>query len=176
MKPLVPASHAQFGVGAEGRRNSYACGNPGGLQWHGDPDPVSAETCCCAEAYSPSGTRLLYEAGCEPALRYGISLENAVCRVACLAWAARDSGARHADPWPGIWRDIRSKACLQKRIRVRGHCRGNHLGCLFQSRQGIAVRTKWQSGCLPGNRRTGAFKGNHSTGDGEQLPGKSYPT
>ena len=26
MKPMVPASYAQFGVGAEGRRSNYACG------------------------------------------------------------------------------------------------------------------------------------------------------
>ena len=86
VKPMVPASYAQFGVGAEGR-----CGFPhlrrkGGLQWHGGPDPSFAETCYCAEAYSPRGNRLLYEAGCEPALRCVTHcVLSAVCRVACLA-------------------------------------------------------------------------------------------
>ena len=66
---MVPASYAQFGVGAEGRCILLRLRKKGGLQWHGGPDPAFAETCCCAGAYSLCGKRLLYEAGYEPALR-----------------------------------------------------------------------------------------------------------
>ena len=50
---MVPASYAQFGVGAEGRCMILLhLRSKGGLQWHEDPDPYSAETCYCAGAYS----------------------------------------------------------------------------------------------------------------------------
>ena len=46
--------------------------------------------------------------------------------------------------------DIFMKGYLQKRIGTGGSRRGNHLGCR-EGRQGIAVRTQWQSGTGVGN-------------------------
>lgn len=86
MKPLVLASYAQFGVGAVGRRRFLRLRKKGGLQWHGDYDPPFAETSCCAEAYSLRGNRLLYEAGCEPALRCETMVERCVqCSLPCVS-------------------------------------------------------------------------------------------
>ena len=89
---MVPASYAQFGVGAEGRRILMRLRRKGGLQWHGGPDPFSAETCCCAEAYSPGGKRLLYEAGCEPASRC-VTIDPERCVQSSLPCVSR-TGSR----------------------------------------------------------------------------------
>ena len=84
MNPVVLASYAQFGVGAVGRRRFLRLRMEGGLQWHGDYDPLFAETGCCAEAYSlvviDFCTKLDVNLHC------GVKLwKNAVCSVACLA-------------------------------------------------------------------------------------------
>ena len=42
-------------------------------------------------------------------------------------------------------------------------------------RQGITVRTKWQSGNGVGNASDVALKGNRLTGNGRQRRGKSNP-
>ena len=81
---MVPASYAQFGVGAEGRCILLRLRKKGGLQWHEGPDPSFAETGCCAEAYSlvviDFCTKLDVNLHC--GVKYWM---NAVCSVACLA-------------------------------------------------------------------------------------------
>ena len=84
MNPVVPASYAQFGVGAVGRRRFLRLRKKGGLQWHGDNDPSFAETGYCAEAYSlvviDFCTKLDVNLHC--GVKHWM---NAVCSVACLA-------------------------------------------------------------------------------------------
>ena len=118
MKLLVPAAYAQFGVGA-GRR----CGSPricgGGAPSNGMEDPtlplwrpavvhrrtpfVVSDLCTKQIANLHRGATRLYAV-------------NAVCRVACLAWAGwMGESTRHV---PGQGRSaISLKPCLQKRIR-----------------------------------------------------------
>ena len=118
MKSLVFASYAQFGVGA-GRR----CGSPricgGGAPSNGMEDPtlplwrpavvhrrtpfVVSDLCTKQIANLHRGATRLYAV-------------NAVCRVACLAWAGwMGESTRHV---PGQGRSaISLKPCLQKRIR-----------------------------------------------------------
>ena len=60
----------------------------GDEQWHDQPDPVSVETCSCAQTYSRVVFRPVYETDCEPAMRciapvWGVTL---CADVACLAW------------------------------------------------------------------------------------------
>ena len=89
----------------------------GALQWHGGPDPAFVETCCCAQADSRCGidlrTRQIVNLQCGATRLYR---RNAVCRVACLAWAGwMGESTRHV---PGQGRSaISLKPCLQKRIR-----------------------------------------------------------
>lgn len=88
--------------------------------------------------------------GKKPALRCypAICAVNAVCRVACLAWAG----------WIGELMDRGSgqsrcsdllETLSAKEDKRRRDCSGNHLGCPFTWGLGrIAVRTKWQSGIV----------------------------
>jgi hypothetical protein len=71
--------------------------------------------------------------------------------------------------------DIFMKGYLQKRIGTGGRRRGNHLGCR-EGRQGIAVRTQWQSGIGVGDAPMAESKGNCLSGNGRFLPGKANPT
>ena len=82
---MVPASYAQFGVGAEGRCILLHLLEKGGLQWHEGYDPFLAETCCCAEAYSLAVIDFCMRLDVN--LHCGVQhmILNAVCRVACLA-------------------------------------------------------------------------------------------
>ena len=67
VKPLVPASYAQFGVGAERKaRNSVRLRIQGVFQWHGKADPAFVETCSCAQAHSLCGNRPVYGSGLNP--------------------------------------------------------------------------------------------------------------
>ena len=74
----------------------------GALQWHGGPDPAFVETCCCAQADSRCGidlrTRQIVNLQCGATRLYR---RNAVCRVACLAWAGWIGKWKHRFPRPG---------------------------------------------------------------------------
>ena len=52
--------------------------------------------------------------------------------------------------WPEPFRDRLLKPGLQKRLKKRTDCGGNHLGCHMDGKR-IAVRTKWQSGRRDGD-------------------------
>ena len=82
---MVPASYAQFGVGAEGRCRFLHLRKKGVLQWHGDPDPFSAETCSCAEAYSLAVSDFCTKQDVNLHCGGNDIRFSAVCRVACLA-------------------------------------------------------------------------------------------
>lgn len=95
VKPLVSASYAQSGVDAGGRQPCLR--RPGGFQWHENVDPPAVETGSRAQAYSLCGTRPVYGDGLNlhcGATRY--VTVNAVCSVACLAWADGESLPREA--------------------------------------------------------------------------------
>lgn len=139
----------------------------GAPQWHEGPDPASVETCCCARAYSHRGrdlcTRQLMPSSRwqEPALRcYPVNRAvNAVCRVACLAWAGWIGELMCAGPGQGRCTDPR-ETLPAKEDKRRRDCSGNHLGCPLTWGLGrIAVRTKWQSGIAKRQRRDTAPKG-----------------
>jgi len=69
LKPLVFALNAQFGVDAGGKccqGNLQHLRFQGARQWHGDPDPVNAETCSCASRFQAVRThswQSSYESG-----------------------------------------------------------------------------------------------------------------
>ena len=101
VKPVVSASYAQSGVDAGGRR-VIACGGRAVFNGMKNRDPVFAETGNCAEAYSQSGfsdfcTIPDVNLHCGATRLYAV---NAVCSVACLAWAGRERGAEAAGAWP----------------------------------------------------------------------------
>lgn len=85
---------------------------------------------------------------------------NAVCRVACLAWARWIGELKHPGPRPGSACDS-LETLPAKEDKRRRDCCGNHLGCPFQWGLGrIAVRTKWQSGITAGDTVTRHRRGN----------------
>ena len=108
----------------------------------------------------------------EPARRCAESC--AVCSVACLEWVCGDGETSVLLVAKGNAL-LPRKPYLQKRLRVGQFCCGKHLGCI-SGRQGIAVRTQWQSGSRLGNRRKAGSKGNCPFGNGGFSPGKSNPT
>ena len=120
MKLLVPASYAQFGVGAERRRAGRACGeraNPNGM----GISTLSLWRPVVVQKRTPAWSkRLLYEAGCEPARRYKPSFEGACCVQSSLPCVSSAGQRCHAYR-PTAMGEVRyclSKDCLQKRIRV----------------------------------------------------------
>ena len=128
----------------------------GGLQWHGDVEPCfcGGRISCRSVLPSWSATAVRYRD--EPALRCypASSRERCVqCSLPCVSSSGKKSQA------PKLMAlstgDISLKDGLQKRIRARGTCCGNHLGCR-KGLYGIAVRTKWQSGSGYGNKPTAA--------------------
>ena len=84
---------------------------------------------------------------------------NAVCRVACLAWARWIGELKHQGPRPGPACDS-LETLPAKEDKRRRDCSGNHLGCPFLWGLGrIAVRTQWHSGITTRQRRDTAPKG-----------------
>ena len=105
--------------------------------------------------------RPVYETEYEPAMRCIGPLRgrNAVCRCSLPCVGAVDEGIRRLRLWPERDRYRLLKPRLQKRLKKRTDCGGNHLGCR-KSRKGITVRTKWQSGRADGNAAKQRRKGN----------------
>ena len=141
------------------------------------------ETCCCAQAYSPCGKRPVYEAddaifGWQEtciAVLPGLCCRNAVCRVACLAWARWIGELKHQGPRPGSACDS-LETLPAKEDKRRRDCCGNHLGCPFSWGLGrIAVRTKWQSGITTRQRRDAAPKGKPPDRRREACCGENQP-
>ena len=133
----------------------------GDFQWHGYPDPVSVETCSCARTYSHCGnsgpcTKQIVNLQCG-ASRH--TARNAVCRRSLPCVRRVDGGYNAAVLWPERGRDRPLKPGLQKRLKKRTDCGGNHLGCPHGAEAGIAVRTKWQSGSASGDGCAAALKG-----------------
>ena len=100
---------------------------------------------------------------------------NAVCRVACLAWARWIGELKHQRPRPGPACDS-LETLPAKEDKRRRDCSGNHLGCPFLWGLGrIAVRTKWQSGITTRQRRDTAPKGKPPDRRREACCGENQP-
>ena len=100
-------------------------------------DPVSVETCCCG---TPIHLRI---DGCSTgqdktcnAVRMQQDCKDAVCSVACLAWAG---WIRH----PRVYVTAMTLPVLAcetrpaKEAKSTGSCRGNHLGCRNWAGRGL---------------------------------------
>ena len=131
MKPLVLASYAQFGVGAgrEARPVTVpaAVGRPP-MAWRTRP-------CGRGDLLLCTGVLPLWSATCVRsrlrtciAVLPGLRAVNAVCRVACLAWAGwMGEPTRHV---PGQGRSAYFPETLFAKEDKRWFdCGGNHLGC-----------------------------------------------
>ena len=154
MKPLVPACYAQFRVGAGGKRGSpRACGLralsngmviPTLFPWR--PAVVHRRT--------PLGNSgLCTKQMTEPAMRcIGPGRgRNAVCRCSLPCVGRVNGGTTPRDALARVYvGDRLLKPGLQKRLKKRTDCGGNHLGCHMDGKR-IAVRTKWQSGRRDGD-------------------------
>ena len=123
-----------------------------------------------SECRKPLRTR----AGYEPARWCAES--RAACSVACLEWICGERGPCGRLLWPDGCRYRFWKPYLQKRLRVGSFCGGKHLGCLYWGRQGITVRTKWQSGIQVGNACAHGSNGNGLLGNGRFYVVKHNPT
>ena len=111
----------------------------------------------------------------EPARRCTESC--AACSVACLEVNMRGRETRPKPLWPQ-WTGYRSrKPCLQKRLRLRNTPQWKTPRLSEKGRQGIAVRTKWQSGThYHGDTWAEGSNGNGLCGNGRFPPVKNNPT
>lgn len=103
----------------------------GAFQWHGYPDPVSVETCCCAQTYSHRGifglcTKQIVNLQCGASVLRG---RNAVCRRSLPCVRRVDGGTTDRPLWPEPPSDRLLKPGLQKRLTRRIDWGGKHLGC-----------------------------------------------
>ena len=106
VKPFVPASYAQFGVGAERetRTPAFAAAGRSPMAWGSRPCR-RGDLDLCGGAL-PCGTRSPYDPGWN--LHRGAirpMCRNAVCRVAFLAWIRADLSAETL-PRPGQGRRV----------------------------------------------------------------------
>ena len=111
----------------------------GDFQWHGQPDPVSVETCSCAQTYSQRGISGLctkqivnLQGGVE-----GHFAPNAVCRrsLPCVGVVNERSG-RDA-PAGAVCGPLLSETIPAKEAKRRTDCGGNHLGCSYEAEKGL---------------------------------------
>ena len=120
MNPLVPASYAQFGVGAGGRRGICAAPADSGrppMAWRTRPC-FRGDLLLCTGVLplwsSDLCTKQIENLHCGAKAACGRC--NAVCRVACLAWAGWIGELMRELPGQGA-NAIPLKPCLQKRLR-----------------------------------------------------------
>ena len=130
MKPLVPASYAQFGVGAGGRHELVMPADPGRF-----PMAWKIRPCFCGDLLLwgnvlPCGKRLRHEADLN--LQCGVvrPLRRKRCvqsSLPCVSMRGKRTGTGM------LWPDSRYyrfwKPYLQKRLRIGAFCCGKHLDC-----------------------------------------------
>ena len=133
----------------------------GDFQWHGYPDPVSVETCSCAQTYSRSGisglcTKQIMNLQCgASALLGAVTL---CADVACLAWIWRMRGQAVLLP-AGANGPLLFETMSAKEAKEADGLWWKSPRLFHRDRKGIAVRTKWQSGSVFGQRHAAAPKG-----------------
>ena len=134
----------------------------GAFQWHGYPDPVFVETCCCARTYSHRGifglcTRQIGNLQCGASAPCGAVM---LCAdVACLAWAGWIGDQRG----PPFRPERTPRSLLEtrpaKEAKETDGRRWKTPRLFDRGRKGMAVRTKWQSGRAGRRHRAAALKG-----------------
>ena len=109
----------------------------------------------------------------EPARRCTESC--AACSVACLEVNMRGRETRPKPLWPQ-WTGYRSrKPCLQKRLRLRNIPLWKTPRLSEKGRQGIAVRTKWQSGSQIWQHLDWGIKWKRPARQRQVPPGENQP-
>ena len=159
-----------------------ACGarlrTQGAFQWHGYPDPVSVETCSCAQTYSQRGisglcTKQIVNLQCGASARPG---RNAVCRrsLPCVGMVDERPGRFRSRPeQPAAPCSL--KPCLQKRLKKRTDCGGNHLGCSHETEKGLQCGLSGNRVVPMATRYCGAERGTASIGNERCTVGKTNP-
>ena len=133
----------------------------GAFQWHGTPDPVSVETCSCAQTYSQRGISACVRSrlGTCNAVHRSLWGRNAVCRCSLPCVGRVDGGTTGrilARTAPRLPPETRSAKEAKETDRL--WWKTPRLSC--GGRRGIAVRTKWQSGSASGNVASERRRGN----------------
>ena len=72
----------------------------------------------------------------------------------CVEWVNEGAKRKHSSETPSA-----------KEAKRRFDCSGNHLGCPTKGTNGVAVRTKWQSGPAEGNTAARSLMGNRLIGN-----------
>ena len=150
----------------------------GAFQWHGYPDPVSVETCSCAQTYSQRGisglcTKQIVNLQCGASARPG---RNAVCRrsLPCVGMVDERPGRFRSRPeQPAAPCSL--KPCLQKRLKKRTDCSGNHLGCLRGAEKGLQCGLSGNRVALTGNAVPWRRRGNRLHRQREVRHGENRP-
>ena len=134
----------------------------GDFQWHGQPDPVSVETCSCAQTYSHSGisglcTKQIVNLQCGASAP--LLSRNAVCSCSlpCVGMVDGRSGRHRSRPEFGG--PLLFETMPAKEAKEADRLRWKSPRLFLRGRKGIAVRTKWQSGSADWQRRAAAPKG-----------------
>ena len=139
MKPLVPASYAQFGVGAEWEARNPALADLGRspMAWGSRPCfRGDLFLCIGVLPFCGISTDVQLRVGTCNAVLPGLRAVNAVYRVACLAWVWRIgehwvcSPAR--EPLRSLLETLSAKEAME-----RFDCSGNHLGCRHWADEGL---------------------------------------
>ena len=150
----------------------------GDFQWHGYPDPVSVETCSCAQTYSQRGisglrTKQIVNLQCGASALGG---RNAVCRRSLPCVGRVDEGSTQRAALAGATDcDRPLKPGLQKRLKKRTDCGGNHLGCPNGAEKGLQCglsgnRVAWTGNAMPRRRRGNRLHRQREVRRGEIQP------
>lgn len=133
----------------------------GDFQWHGQPDPVSVETCSCAQTYSHRGisglrTKQIVNLQCGASALRAVTLCAA---VACLAWVWWMRGQAVVSLARATDGPLLSETTSAKEAKEADGLWWKSPRLSSWGRKRIAVRTKWQSGSMDGQRHAAAPKG-----------------
>ena len=120
--------------------------------------------------------RPVYEADWEPVMRcIGPSGAVTLCAdVACLAWGGWMEEPHDAF-WPEWRRDRLLKPGLQKRLKKRTDCGGNHLGCPAGAEEGLQCGLSGSRAARLATSRRGAERETASIGNERCAAGKTSP-
>lgn len=149
----------------------------GAFQWHGYPDPVSVETCSCAQSYSHRGiselcTKQMMNLQCGASALRG---RNAVCRCSlpCVGMANERPGRICSRPEREAPCSL--KPWLQKRLKKRMDCGGNHLGCSIETEKGLQCGLSGNRVACSGNVTPLRRRGNRLHRQREVRRGENQP-
>ena len=100
---------------------------------------------------------------------------NAVCSRSLPCVGRVDEGSTRRLPGRGTDRDRPLKPVLQKRIKRRTDCGGNHLGCSTEAGEGLQCGLSGNRVARPATARRKTERGTASIGNERCLAGKSNP-